>query len=61
MNTSEPNYEQPHALLHVPTETTSSSCSSKDRISNVLALGYKADDGTIVVTDVLCNNFPEMD
>lgn len=28
--------------------------------SPVVALGYKAPDGTITVTDVLCTNFPEM-
>ena len=26
----------------------------------VVALGYQAADGTIVVTDVLCMNFPDM-
>jgi len=26
----------------------------------VVALGYQASDGTIVVTDVLCMNFPDM-
>lgn len=26
----------------------------------VVALGYQAPDGTIVVTDVLCMNFPDM-
>lgn len=26
----------------------------------VVALGYQAKDGTIVVTDVLCMNFPDM-
>lgn len=26
----------------------------------VIALGYQAPDGTIVVTDVLCMNFPDM-
>lgn len=27
---------------------------------NVVSLGYQAPDGTIVVTDVLCMNFPDM-
>lgn len=26
----------------------------------ILALGYQSGDGTIQVTDVLCNNFPDM-
>jgi hypothetical protein len=26
----------------------------------IVAIGYKAKDGTIVVTDVLCGNFPDM-
>lgn len=35
--------------------------SSSDRVRRpVVALGYQAPDGTIVVTDVLCMNFPDM-
>jgi len=29
-------------------------------MKNVLAIGHKGESGEIVVTDVLCANFPEM-
>jgi hypothetical protein len=34
---------------------------SSERVRRpVVALGYQSADGTIVVTDVLCNNFPDI-
>lgn len=33
---------------------------SEARDLSILALGYRAKDGSIVVTNVLCSNFPDL-
>jgi hypothetical protein len=36
------------------------SCKCPESKKTILSLGYKDRDGHIVVTDVLCGNFPEL-
>lgn len=55
----------PHEANHSPLARTLARTHERKPSSElvrrpVVALGYQAPDGTIVVTDVLCMNFPDM-
>lgn len=42
------------------TDSTLEMCKKSEKQPHVLALGYQDDNGYIVVTDVLCMNFPNL-